>query len=549
MHVSLVTMPYKDPEKRREFEKRWREKNRETLRAKQRERKRVPDLCVRDLRVVLTPLTRDECQVSLERLQRRREAVARDVECRACAERAREKEAAKRRKREQNRAWKKANREKVREYKRKWRENNREKVREQKRQWRKKVREGEQESSYREKQRVQKGKWRENNREKEREQRRKRERGPSYQEKRREQKRKWRENNREKDREQQRRRRQANLEKTREQQQTWYQNNRERVMEQKRQWRKDNPEKVRAQRKRRRERLRNDEARMRVFREKRRQQGQRWRRKHPENAEKARARAKEWRKRNPEKRKAVRERHREADNACSRRYHAAHREERNRATRERYYKKRGRPVPAPPSPCDCGLCLACGGWGVSWKPAWYARLNAFCTPQDPSTPAPTLEELPMDLPESEAEAETLSLASTSEIESELGDRLDSLLMDESDSEVETRDKVEAPTRRSKRIAALPSVSYKDWDEEEKLISEFLKRKEQLHAEGVDRIVTCWELLEHRSERVDAIVEEMSMGMDPTHQLDRFHHQLERQDIAMEVMVSEDLLDLVDAQLA
>ena len=155
----------------------------------------------------------------------------------------------------------------------------------------------------------------------------------------------------------------------------------------------------------------------------------------------------------------------------------------------------------------------------------------------------------MDLLESEVETETLSHASTSEIESELGDRLDSLLMDESDSEVETREKVETPTRRSHRIASLPSVSYKDWTEEENLMQEFLRRKEQLHADGVDRIVTRWELLDHRTERVDAIVEEMSMGMDPTHQLDRFHHHLERQDYVLDVMVSEDLLHFVDAQLA
>ena len=506
MHVSFVTMPYKDPEKRREFEARWREKNREKLRAKQRERKRVRDLCVRELRVVLTPLTRDECQVSLERLQRRK-AVTRDVECRACAERARvRKEAAKRRKLERNREWKKANREKVREYKRKWRENNREKVNEQKRQ-RRQANSG-------------KGERKQKPLDLEKQKR-----------KRREQKRKWRENNREKDREHRRRLRQADPEKTREQQRTWYQSNRERVMERKRQWRKNNPEKVRAQRKRRKERLRADEARWQVVREKRRQQGQRWRDRYPE---KVRAQKREWQRVNLEKRKAQREQHREADRAYSRRYYAAHKEQ---------------------SPCDCGICLACGGWGVSWKPAWYARLNAFCAPQDQSTttttttttPAPTLEELPMDL--SESEAETLSLASTSEIESELGDRLETLLMDESDSEVETVDKVEAPTRRSHRIAALPSVSYKDWEEEEKLMSEFLKRKIQLHAEGVDRIVTRWELLEHRTERVDAIVNEMSLGMDPTHQLDRFHTQLERQDIAMEVMVSEDLLDFVDAQLA
>ena len=515
MHVSLVTMPYKDPEKRREFEKRWREKNRETLRAKQRQRKRVRDVCVRDLRVVLTPLTSDECQVPVERLQRRK-AVTRDVECRACADRAQEKaervQEAKRRKRERNRAWKKANREKVREYKRQWRANNREKVREQKRQW---------QENNREKVRKQKQQWVENNREKVREQKRQSEKRRSSDiERRRERKRKWRENNREKVREQKRRQYQANPEKLREQQRTWYQNNREKVMDRKRQWRKDNPEKVRAQGKRRRERLRADEARGQMFREKKRQQNEKWRHEHPE---KVKAQRKRWEENNPEKARASRGRYRER--------------------RKRRIRQRGRPVPQPPSPCDCGLCVACGGWGAIWKPAWHARLNAFCTP------AAILEELPMDLPESEAEIETLSHASTSEIESELGDRLDSLLMDESDSEVETREKVEAPTRRSQRIAAMPSVSYKDWTEEENLMQEFLRRKAQLHAEGVERIVTRWELLEHRTERVDTIVEEMSAGLDPMHQLDRFHHQLERQDYVLDVMVSEDLLDFVDAQLA
>ena len=155
-----------------------------------------------------------------------------------------------------------------------------------------------------------------------------------------------------------------------------------------------------------------------------------------------------------------------------------------------------------------------------------------------------LEELPLDLLESETE--TLSIASTSEIDSELGDRLDALLADELDSEVETVDKVEAPTRRSDRIATMPAVSYQDWEEENPMW-EFLKRKAQLHAEGEDRIVK-WELLNQRTERVDTIVEEMSMGVDPTHQLDRFHSQLERQDCVLDVMVSEDLLDFVDDQL-
>ena len=535
----FVTMPYKDPEKRREFLKRWREKNREKLRAKQRERKRV-----RDLRVVLTPLTRDECQVPIERLQRRK-AVARDVECRGCAERARERrEAAKRRKLERNREWKKANREKVRESKRKWREKNWERVNEQKRNWREKVRE--QKRNWREKNRERdrehKQRWRQNNRERNREQ--KRRWRQLNREKEREQKRKRRQADPEKVREQQRRQRQADPEKARARERNWYQTNRERLREQKQRWRKNNPEKVAAQRERERAKLKGDEARWRGRLQKGQLEKQGWRQTHPEEA---RVRLREWRKNNPEKRKVQRERNREVDRACCRRYYAGHKEQFNQRRKERYYKQRGRPVPLPPPPCDCGICLACGGWGVSWKPAWYARLDAFCTPRDQSTPATILEELPLDLLESEAE--TMSLASTSEIESELGDRLDSLLMDESDSEVETGDKVEAPMRRSTRIAEMPSVSYKDWDEEESLMAEFLRRKTQLHADGVDRIVTRWELLEQRTERVDAIVNEMSTGMDPTHQLDRFHSQLERQDYVLDVMVSEDLLDFVDGQLA
>ena len=508
MHVSFVTMPYKDPEKRREFLKRWREKNREKLNARRRKRPQEKKR-VRDLRVVLTPLTRDECQVPIERLQRRK-AVARDVECRVCTERTRERrEAAKRRKLEQNRAWKKANREKVRESKRKWREKNRERVNEQKRDWREKVREQKRNwrKKNRERDREHKRRWRQNNRERNREQ--KRRWRQTNREKEREQKQKRRQADPEKEREQQRRRRQADPEKVRARERIWREKNREKLREQKQRWRKNNPEKVAAQRERERAKLKGDEAR-------------RWKNK-------------------PKKR------NREVDRACCRRYYASHKEQCNQRRKERSYKQRGRPVPLPPPPCDCGICLRCGGWRVSWKPAWYARLDAFCTPQDQSTPAANLEELPLDLLESEAE--TMSLASTSEIGSELGDRLDSLLMDELDSEVETGDKVEAPTRRSTRIAEMPSVSYKDWDEEESLMAEFLRRKTQLHADGVDRIVTRWELLEQRTERVDAIVNEMSTGMDPTHQLDRFHSQLERQDYVLDVMVSEDLLDFVDGQLA
>ena len=496
MRVYFVTMPYKDPEKRREFERRWRDKNRERVNAQRRKRWRERN-GVRDLRVVLTPLTSAECRVYIDRLQRRK-AATRDVECKACAERVREREEAKRRKRERAREWKKANPEKVREHKRKWREKNREKLREQK----------------------------QANREKAREPQRKR-RQPNP-EKVRERQRKWRQAHPEKVREHERKRRQAH---------------REKLRERKQRWRENNPEKVKAQRERERERkkarLEGDEERMRVAREKVRER----KRRYPEaNREKLREQKRRWRRANPEKVKAQRERSREADNARARQYYEARGEECNRARRQRYARQKARSVP--PLPCDCGACLACGGWGASWKPAWHARLNAFSVKKDP-LPA-SLEELPLDLLESEAE--TLSIASTSEIDSELGDRLDALLADESDSEVETVDKVEAPTRRSDRIATMPAVSYQDWEEEENPMLEFLKRKAQLHAEGEDRIVTRWELLEHRTERVDAIVEEMSTGVDPRRELDRFHSQLERQDCVLNVMVSEALLDFVDGHL-
>ena len=413
----------------------------------------------------------------------------------------------------------------------------------------------------------------------------------------REQKRKWRENNPEKVKAQRKRgraREKARLEgdeerlrkakeKAREQKQRYRQANPEKLRERKQRWRDANPEKVATQNKRGREkekvRQEGDEERARAVKEKVREQKRRYR---EANREKLREQKRRWRKNNPEKAREQREREKrarkdgdeesrrkrrerqrryrqsilerskeereriqETNSTRERLYHEAHKEERNQARRERYYKQKGCPVPPPPPPppCDCGACLACGGWSASWKPAWHARLNAFSAKKDP-LPA-SLEELPLDLLESEAE--TLSIASTSEIDSELGDRLDALLVDESDSKVETVDKVEAPTRRSSRIATMPAVSYQDWEEENPML-EFLKRKAQLHAEGEDRIVTRWELLSQRTERVDAIVEEMSVGVDPRRELDRFHSQLERQDCVLNVMVSEALLDFVDGHL-
>ena len=304
---------------------------------------------------------------------------------------------------------------------------------------------------------------------------------------------------------------------------------------------------MKAQRKRGRTRekaqLEADEERLRKAKEKAREQKQRWRQ---ANREKVREQQKRWRQANPEKLKAWRERSREADKARYRRYYEAHREECNRARRERYARQKARsvpPPPPPPLPCDCGACLACGGWGATWPPAWHARLKAFSAKKD-QPPAVTLEELPLDLLESEAES--LSIASTSEIDSEWGDRLETLLADESDSEVETGPAT-APARRSSRIATMPAVSYQDWEEENPM-PKILERKAQLHADAGDRIVTRWESLDRRTERVDAIVGEMSTDVDPTRQLDRFQSQLERQDCVMGVMVSETLLDFVDGQL-
>ena len=421
----------------------------------------------------------------------------------------------------ENKEWKKANPEKVKEQKKRWRERNREKLREQKDRWRK---------ANPERARERKQRYRKANPEKERER-----------------KERWWKANREKVKEQRKRcweREKARLEvdeerlregrrKARERKQRWRKADPEKARERKQRWRKANPEKVKEQRKRCRER---EKARLEVDEERLR-----------ETRRKARERQRRYRKANSEKVKEQRERNREAESERGRRYHQAHKEQRNEARRERYAWQKGRPVP-PPLPCDCGLCLACGGWTATWQPAWHARLEAWSTPGPDSAkedqPPGELEYLPLDLLESEAE--TLSIASTSEIESELGDLLETLLADESDSEVETGPAT-APTRRSSRIAAMPSVSCLDWEEKNPMW-EILERKAKLHSEAADQIVTRWELLDHRTERVDAIVEEMSVPVDPHHELDRFQAQLERQDVVMDVVVNEELFDFIGEQL-
>ena len=74
------------------------------------------------LRVVLMPLTGPVYEACVRRLRRRKAEKVREV---------------KRRRRENNNRWKKANPEKVKKDKKRWRERNREKVREQRKRWKK----------------------------------------------------------------------------------------------------------------------------------------------------------------------------------------------------------------------------------------------------------------------------------------------------------------------------------------------------------------------------------------------------------------------------
>ena len=563
MSVYFVTMPYKDPAKRREFLRRWRDKNRERVNAQRRKRWRERKEKEKDdggLRVVLTPLTGLVYETSLHRLLQRNAEKAKEVKRKKWREKART--------------------EKVKEMKRKWWERNRERLRERSRVPEKA-----------EKVKEVKKRWRDRNREKVRE--RNREWKKANAEKVREGKRRWREQNWEKVQEQSGEWKKANAEKVNASRRRWLKGKkaqslrlenerqqrlrdiRKNTNERKQRWRKANPEKVREQKKRWKERKKKARALqvkivrppgLNEIREKANERQQRYRKDHPESREDVRERARQYYHRNREriceKRKVYRRNHEEKRplknnerrKEADRRYYQKHRErllesqkKRRVSRRELGHEGKESRQPVLPPPCDCGLCLACGGWGAPWQPNWHARLEVWLTPnaaERKDQPPAALEDLPLDLLESEVE--TLSTASTSEIDSELGDRLDALLADESDSEVETGPAT-APTRRSNRIATMPAVSYQDWEEENPML-ELLKRKAQLHAEAEDRIVTRWELLDRRTERVDAIVKEMSMGVDPHHELDRFHNQMERQDIALNVLVSEALLDFVDGQL-
>ena len=54
-------------------------------------------------------------------------------------------------------------------------------------------------------------------------------------------------------------------------------------------------------------------------------------------------------------------------------------------------------------------------------------------------------------------------------------------------------------------------------------------------------------MRNRSETMNTIVKDMT-PMDPTHQSDRFHVQLEREEVVMDVVMDEEQFDFFENQL-
>ena len=178
----------------------------------------------------------------------------------------------------------------------------------------------------------------------------------------------------------------------------YYRRNRERILAQRKECRQRNLERYRAQERertsRRRYRRNSAQGKKRSRREPKEQRIRRkeWRQR---NLEKCRAqsrassrryrqksqaveRQKEWRRKNREvineRRREHRRQHRDAINRAEREHRRQHRDAINRAEREyRRERKRSQTLLAartevPTTPCDCGLCLTCGGYETqSWS--------------------------------------------------------------------------------------------------------------------------------------------------------------------------------------
>ena len=147
----------------------------------------------------------------------------------------------------------------------------------------------------------------------------------------------------------------------------YYQLNRERILAQRKECRQKNLEKCRAQ------------SRARIQRYRQRLQGvekrcvelqKEWRRK---NRDVVNERLREQRRTNREalneKRREHRRQHRDVINRAECEYRRKHRETSNQKKRVRYWMKRiAARAEVPTSPCDCGLCLTCGGYETeSWS--------------------------------------------------------------------------------------------------------------------------------------------------------------------------------------
>ena len=147
----------------------------------------------------------------------------------------------------------------------------------------------------------------------------------------------------------------------------YYQLNRERIRAQRTECRQKNLEKYRAQ----------DRARIQRYRQ--RLQGvekrcvelqKEWRRKNRDVVnERLRERRRTNREALNEKRREHRRQHRDVINRAECEYRRKHRETSNRKKRVRYWMKRiAARAEVPTSPCDCGLCLTCGGYETeSWS--------------------------------------------------------------------------------------------------------------------------------------------------------------------------------------
>ena len=147
----------------------------------------------------------------------------------------------------------------------------------------------------------------------------------------------------------------------------YYQLNRERILAQRKECRQKNLEKCRAQ------------SRARIQRYRQRLQGvekrcvelqKEWRRKNRDVVnERLRERRRTNREALNEKRREHRRQHRDVINRAECEYRRKHRETSNQKKRVRYWMKRiAARAEVPTSPCDCGLCLTCGGYETeSWS--------------------------------------------------------------------------------------------------------------------------------------------------------------------------------------